>query len=114
MTIFCMLYILNSVRLKIQQSLILQEGLSRRNGVDVTRVELSGAARMWQLMRSAPSVRWALISGMLALPEPGFWPQHCVIPVNQAMLLTSLHDRKEHVSDSRVHFVGLEFLITVK
>lgn len=47
-------------------------------------------------------------------PELGFWPQLCVIPVNQTMLLMSLHDRKEHVSDSRVHFVGLELLIIVK
>lgn len=56
MTIFCMLYMLNSVRLKIQQSLILQEGLFHRNSVDVSRVELSGAACMWRLMGSAPSV----------------------------------------------------------
>lgn len=53
MTMFCVLYILRSRRLKIQQRLILQEGLTRRDSVDFTPVELSGAACVWQLVRSA-------------------------------------------------------------
>lgn len=85
MTRFSMSYILSSVRLEIEQSLVSRKTLAMET-VSILLVELSGVECMLQLVRSAH-----LYSGHLSpharspcpppLPPLDFCPQHCVIPV---------------------------------